>query len=76
MATPTPTTLGQRIRQARLEAGFRNTESVAVALNVGQRTVQRWETDKSEPSIARLRELAALTGKTLGFFLAGEPAAA
>lgn len=64
-----PTTLGARIRQARLEAGFRNAESLAVRLDVGNRTVQRWEAGHAEPTIARLREIAALTGKTLGYFL-------
>jgi len=63
-------TLGARIRIARREAGYRNVESIAVLLKVGQRTVQRWETDKSEPSISRLREIAALTSKPLGYFLA------
>jgi transcriptional regulator with XRE-family HTH domain len=70
----TKTTLGARIRLARLEAGFRNSESLAVRLGVGQRTIQRWETDKSEPSIGRLREIAALTGKTLAYFLAADGA--
>lgn len=69
MAKHISLTLGARIREARREAGYRNVESLAVHLNVGQRTVQRWETDQSEPSISRLREIAALTGKPLGYFL-------
>jgi transcriptional regulator with XRE-family HTH domain len=68
-------TLGSRIRDARKEAGYRNVEQLAVALDVGQRTVQRWETDKSEPSISTLRQIAALTGKPLAFFIASEVAA-
>ena len=71
-------TLGARIRIARREAGYRNVESIAVLLKVGQRTVQRWETDQSEPSISRLREIAALTSRPLAYFLAvngGEVAA-
>lgn len=67
--------LGARIRQARLDAGFKNAETLAVRLNVGVRTVQRWETDKSEPTIAWLRQIAALTGKTLAYFLAEAKAA-
>jgi transcriptional regulator with XRE-family HTH domain len=70
------TTLGARIREARRGAGYRNVESLAVLLRVGQRTVQRWETDRSEPSISRLREIAALTGKPLSYFLATNEAAA
>ena len=65
-------TLGSRIRQARKDAGYRNTESFAVRLGVGQRTVQRWETGASEPSISRLREIAALTGRSLAYFISGD----
>lgn len=71
-----PTTLGSRIAAARREAGFKNVESIAVLLGVGHRTFQRWETDKSEPSISRLREIAALTGKTLGYFITNSDEAA
>jgi transcriptional regulator with XRE-family HTH domain len=63
-------TLGHRIHQARKAAGYKNAESLAVALQVGHRTVQRWEADESEPSISRLREIAALTGEPLSFFIA------
>ena len=54
---------------ARKQAGFTNAEQIAVELGVGVRTVQRWETGQSEPSVAKLRELAALTGKPLAYFL-------
>ena len=63
------TTLGTRIREARRSAGYKNVESIAVLMDVGQRTFQRWETDKSEPSITRLREIAALTDKSLAYFI-------
>lgn len=62
-------TLGSRIRAARLEAGFTNSEQLAVRLRVGQRTVQRWETGKSDPTIEKLIEVAKATGKPLAFFL-------
>ena len=75
MATTSDTTLGSRIRTARRAAGFKNAEALAVALGVGYRTIQRWETDRGEPSIARLREIAALTGESLAYFI-GEEAAA
>lgn len=73
VATPRLTleqVLGQRIRDARRQAGFRNTEQLAVKLGVGARTVQRWETGRSEPTISRIREIAATTGKPLSFFVA------
>ena len=69
------TTLGGRIREARRAAGYTNVEQLAVVLGVGQRTVQRWETDRSEPSISRLRKIAAETGKPLSYFLVAEAAA-
>lgn len=69
MGAATDITLGGRIRAARKAAGYRNPESFAVALGVSASTMQRWETDKSEPSISRLREIAALSGQALGYFI-------
>jgi transcriptional regulator with XRE-family HTH domain len=68
-------TLGDRIREARRAAGYTNVEQLAVALGVGQRTVQRWETDKSDPSVRRVVDIARLTGRPLSFFIADEAAA-
>lgn len=62
------TNFGARIRQARKDAGYRNAESLAVAMGVSHRTVQRWEANEGEPSIARLRQIATLTGKPLEYF--------
>ena len=70
------TTLGSRIQKARKGAGFSNVESISVQMGVGHRTFQRWETDKSEPSISRLREIAALTGTSLAYFIATDEQAA
>lgn len=67
--TAAHTTLGRRIHEARKAAGFSNVESIAVLMGVGHRTFQRWETDKSEPSITRLREIAALTNTSLAYFI-------
>lgn len=71
-----PETLGGRIRQARKAAGYRNAESLAVALGLGHRTIQRYEANKSEPSIARLREIAAATGQSLAYFISASDGAA
>jgi transcriptional regulator with XRE-family HTH domain len=68
-------TLGHRIRTARKHAGFKNAELLAVRLGVGHRTVQRWESGDSEPSVARLREIAAVTEHPLGWFLNSEETA-
>lgn len=62
-------TLGERIQEARREAGYRNVETVAVELGVSFRTFQRWEQGASEPSIAQVRQIAALTKKPLAFFI-------
>lgn len=67
--------LGQKIRQARREAGYKNAELFAVRLGVGIRTVNRWETGETTPTILKLREIAAATDKTLAYFLADEMAA-
>ena len=74
MAATLESTLGARIRRARRLAGYKNVESLAVLLKVGQRTVQRWETDKSEPSISRLRQIAALTQQPLSYFIGTDSA--
>jgi transcriptional regulator with XRE-family HTH domain len=66
--------LGSRIREARRDAGYSNAESLAVALGVGVRTMQRWEQGASEPSIEKLIEISQLTGKPVGFFLNGADA--
>jgi transcriptional regulator with XRE-family HTH domain len=66
------TTLGGRIREARRAAGYTNVEQLAVVLGVGQRTVQRWETDRSEPSLSLLRQIAAATGEPLSYFFQGQ----
>lgn len=76
MAETLDTTMGTRIREARRAAGYRNAESFAVALGVGQRTVQRWETGRFTPSIARLIEIAKLTGKPVSHFITTDEAAA
>lgn len=70
--TGADSTLGQRIRHARREAGFRNIETWAVHLGVGFSTASRWETGKNEPTLARLRQIAQATGRPLSYFVASE----
>lgn len=64
--------IGKRIRRARREAGFANAESFAVTIGVGVRTVQRWESGSTDPSIAKLAAIARTTGKPLSFFVNDE----
>lgn len=60
--------IGKRIRAARKEAGFRNTEQFAVYLNVSYRTLQRWE-QSDDIRISSLIRIAQATGKPLSYFL-------
>jgi transcriptional regulator with XRE-family HTH domain len=62
-------TIGQKIKRARQEAGFRNAEQFAVALDVSFSTVGRWEQGKTTPTVARLVQIGRMTDKTLSYFL-------
>jgi len=75
MTHPLVTDLGTRIREARRTAGYKNVEQLAVELGVGQRTLQRWETGRSEPSLTRLIQISQATKRPLSFFFNGEGAA-
>lgn len=61
--------LASRIRVARTEAGLTR-EQMAVTLGVSLPTIQRWETGRAEPSFRRVQEIAAATGKPIGWFVA------
>lgn len=61
------TTLGQRIRAAREEAGLTQ-EDVARAINVTAQTPSRWERDRNVPYPRQLRVLAELFGKSADHF--------
>lgn len=50
-------TLGQRIRQARDARGI-SQERLAIELGVSWSTVNRYERDKNQPSVNRLRLIA------------------
>ncbi len=66
--------VGARIKEARQAAGMSITK-LAVALDVDPRTVARWQSDAASPSVERLGHIAAVLGKTPGFFLeVDEPA--
>jgi transcriptional regulator with XRE-family HTH domain len=69
-------TIGTKIREARKAAGFKNAESFAVELGVGIRSIQRWESDETTPSIERLLQIGRLTGKPLSYFIEGAEAVA
>lgn len=61
-APPWPTaTLGDRLRYHRLAAGLTGGD-VAAAMEVSAGTVSRWESDKTEITIVKLRQLARVLG--------------
>jgi len=67
------TTLGARIRVARIEAGYA-INRLARELDVDPRTVNRWQADQAVPSIARLGDIAHVLGKQASYFLETEDA--
>lgn len=63
------TTLGERVRQARREAGL-SAEELAYGLGMSVSSVYRWEQERGTPPAARkIRRVAELTGKPLKFFI-------
>lgn len=59
---------GNRIRQARLEAGLTQA-SLARAVNTGERNIVRWENDQNVPRLKHISAIAEATGKDIAFFL-------
>lgn len=51
--------MGNRLRQVRKENKFTQTE-IAKRLNVSQRTVSSWETDRTIPTLGTLNKLCSL----------------
>ncbi len=60
-----------KIRQARDEAGFKNT-TLAVAAGIPRRSVVRLVNGRNAPNGATLEKIAKATGKPLSFFAADE----
>ena len=69
-------TLGERIRQARVERLSMTQREVAALLGIESVNVSRWERDVSEPKPRHLRELARVTGVPVSWFFEDEPVAA
>lgn len=64
----TVSSLGQRLKVARKEAGF-TIASLARELAVDPRTVAGWQSGRSTPSVERLLEIAAVLDKSPSYFL-------
>lgn len=63
--------VGDRIRQARQEAGLTQDE-LSDLIGVGMRQVQYYESGESNP-YRTLRRIAEATGKSVGWLLHGDP---
>jgi transcriptional regulator with XRE-family HTH domain len=62
---------GKKIREARLQLDLSPAE-LADLLEVTDRTIRNWEGGHTGIRLARLRKIAALTGKPITYFT-GEP---
>ncbi len=62
------TTLGGKIRAARLEAGLTQDE-MAAKLFVSRQAITKWENDKGVPDIGNLRRLARLLDVSVDYLL-------
>ncbi|MEA3401331.1 MAG: helix-turn-helix transcriptional regulator [Armatimonadota bacterium] len=61
--------MGQRIAQARREAGYRTAQDFSEDLDVSVWTVRSWESGKSQPRYDMLQTLSELTGRSKAWFL-------
>ena len=61
--------MGDRIGQARREAGFRTAQDFSDALDVSVWTVRSWESGKSQPRYDMLATISELCGRPKAWFL-------
>lgn len=61
--------MGDRISQARREAGFRTAQDFSDALEVSVWTVRSWESGKSQPRYDMLATISQITGRPKAWFL-------
>jgi len=52
-------TFGKRLRELRKEKGLHQSQ-LASKLNVNQNAISRWESDKNEPSIEMIKQIAKI----------------
>jgi transcriptional regulator with XRE-family HTH domain len=68
---PAHADLGDRIRAARAELGWKQ-KHLAAEVRVEPITVSRWERGATTPDLETLRSVAQATGKPITYFVAGE----
>lgn len=72
MTTQAPSSVGERIRQARENAGFSTASAFADAIGVRPGTVWRYESDRIKPSIGALSSIAAKCGVSMEWLVRGD----
>lgn len=65
-------TIGDRLKQARLSAGYETHRSLAHRVNMGEATISRYERDKMKPSVPALIILSEALGADLGWLATGK----
>lgn len=71
-STPPPKTLGERLKQARVDAGFTQ-DTAAGRMGLKKQTFSSWENDRNIPDAVTLGKLARLYETTTDFLLFGAP---
>jgi transcriptional regulator with XRE-family HTH domain len=66
------TTLGERLKAARLQAGFENQSDFSKQLGITRQAVSAWEHDVSEPSTKQMRHVAQITHTSVDYLATGE----
>ena len=62
-------TLGDRVKLARITAGYNTPEMCSSIAGLGSTTVRRWEDGASEPSASALRDFCELTKTSADWIL-------
>ena len=66
--------LGDRIKAARIAAGYKRQRDLATALNVYEARVNEWECGRAEPKLSTVVEIAAACGVSTDYLLGVEAA--
>ena len=61
-------TLGEKIKEARKEAGF-SQEQLAEKMSVSRSAIAKWETDKGIPDVNNLKVMSQLLGVSIDYLL-------
>lgn len=60
--------IGEKIKEARLAAGYRNQIAFAQEIGTRQATVSNWESGHTKPTVENLQAICKITNRPLSFF--------